>query len=893
MNMKKILAAGVAATVAASSLAAIVSAEDVVATISYGESNGVETKTFDMQKTIGSVKVTLTGISNEYKGAKNLGKKFYLTDEQFNGTKDVAPKKLVTIKGEGGSEATQKELADAKEALEATEAIYAAAVLEQTAAEADLEKAQKAVTDLEAAKPAALTALETAQAAKEAAWATFKNVDEDDDDFDDLLAAYAEKWITYFNAKVDYEGGTKLDLESADSADVENLDPNGDFKPVDGEYDFDILEDDDGNEVTVDAATAPKATYGKQIEEAKAAADAAITKAADAKKDTEAAEALVKAAQEVVDAAQKKLDGEKAIGLENHWIAEIGINCADYMAVPVELLSGSLANAFKNGGGSFADDLMTLKVTGVKGTRTATSHTYEYKLKYKGDYKYTDKTTGKTYTGAYILPIYAGTSPADSFLPEQFLEITSLEVGISSAYVQTIYGITEDTYNYLLNDDSGLTADQKATKSAALKNELTKAGASFNADWWINPWNCGGGASLSIVSFENNAGDELLKEIEDIFLKTNGVTYTFSDKAANPTYAFLPVTTAVGTSIYRNEVWLLSRTGATNSATAYFEGGYQISGDQVAGTGQTYDDRHDGTIPNWFGGLASQVADWFNHKDNGKIIFHFGVPASTSSTSDWKYGGVPSTEVGIKNMLSASQANDFALFVNYGSTTGSLQAATVIDATSGSVEFILDDILEALSYQTIGTVQDIYYGLNKGICDYSNTIKVPGMFVTSIEFQSSENADVEADVEEEDNDVEPEEDTDVVDDIDEEDDIDEDDEDDFVEEDDDDEPEDVDDEEDDYDDEDDFVDDVDDEDDFVDVDDDEDDYVEPTVDDEESAPDAEIDDDVAGDTTANTPVVIDNGNTKEVDANPGTGVGLAVVPAIVAAAALAISKKRK
>lgn len=147
-----------------------------------------------------------------------------------------------------------------------------------------------------------------------------------------------------------------------------------------------------------------------------------------------------------------------------------------------------------------------------------------------------------------------------------------------------------------------------------------------------------------------------------------------------------------GETINRNEVWVLSDTEAYDSATVstynwYIDEdglfNYGIESDFATGDGQTYDDDKLGTIPNRFAGLASQMADFFNKSTTGTVTFVFTPPVNNSTGGTWASGGIPSTEVGIKNMLSSAQTNDFALFVNYGSTTGSMQATTEIDAASG------------------------------------------------------------------------------------------------------------------------------------------------------------------------------------------------------------------
>ncbi|MGN0577768.1 MAG: hypothetical protein ACI4J4_04020, partial [Ruminiclostridium sp.] len=298
----------------------------------------------------------------------------------------------------------------------------------------------------------------------------------------------------------------------------------------------------------------------------------------------------------------------------------------------------------------------------------------------------------------------------------------------------------------------------------------------------------------------------------------------YSEKSTTVDYPFMAVTDDNGDkTLTRHEIDILSYAGAK-----YADGiDWDTDGDQ------TYDDNGLGTNPNDFAGLASQVGDFFNKQTNGTITFKFTAATASTGTA-WQNGGVPSTQVGIKNALGDATANDFALFFNY-DQTGSLQAVAAVDANAGTVTFDISDVLDALDGKTIGVIDNIYYGMTKGVT-YSDLGGAVGLKVESITLAYDEDADDDADIED-DTDVEEDDDDAVVED--------DDDDDDAVVEDDDD-----------------------DDDDYVDDDDDDD----ADVDGDEDMVDAADDDD---------------------DANPGTGVALAVVPALVAAAAVVVSKKRK
>jgi hypothetical protein len=211
-------------------------------------------------------------------------------------------------------------------------------------------------------------------------------------------------------------------------------------------------------------------------------------------------------------------------------------------------------------------------------------------------------------------------------------------------------------------------------------------------------------------------GQMLLKKLMEL-CKNNAAAFTIV--YTNSTYetfdepAWMPRTANNDETIVRNEVWKLSDTEDYNSDS-----------DLIAETdsqNQTYtpEDYNKGTKPFGFSGMASQFADFFNNPGNArkeaKVIFTFDVKAAAAEANNWKNGGIPSTEVGLKNFLEDQDVKDFALFVNYKATTGSLFATATLDPDSGSVIFDVSNILAALNGTTIGSVQDIYYALATGI----------------------------------------------------------------------------------------------------------------------------------------------------------------------------------
>ena len=299
---------------------------------------------------------------------------------------------------------------------------------------------------------------------------------------------------------------------------------------------------------------------------------------------------------------------------------------------------------------------------------------------------------------------------------------------------------------------------------------------------------------------------------EVVQLCYTGYYWGYADKSTSVDYPFMPITkNNDDDKLGREEIKVLSVSNDHFSNNIYSEG-------NTDGSNQSYEgeDTRDGEVKKDFAGLATQVADFFNKQTNGTITFKFTTGAEAGGTA-WENGGIPSTQTGIKNFMGDATANDFALFINY-KQTGSLQAITELDKDAGTVTFDISDILDAMGGQTLGTLDNIYYGLRKGI-EYKD--HGTGLMVETVTLAYDEDADVEADIEddvEDDADVEIEEDDDVE------------------------------------------------------IEDDADDAVE------------EDDADAAGD------VVVEE---EDDDANPGTGVALAVAPLMTAAAAVVLSKKRK
>jgi len=464
---------------------------------------------------------------------------------------------------------------------------------------------------------------------------------------------------------------------------------------------------------------------------------------------------------------------------------------------------------------------ISLKVTGVKGTRGAASKTYTYNFKKFSSYDFlkkgeviqgtvdgvwVDYTVAKGEKvwdadknawvagddGAYILkgdsgavwalPIYAETAPLDGFLPEQFLEITKMELE-STATVTTE---SKDVY----------------------------------ADWGVNTWGSWNAATYKILQAidANNAKSPVY---EAVGLASSAWGYNYAD--AKSTKVVYPLLKLTGTdTLGRMEIDQLSVSNAWGSDG--YDGEYDDSNQSYEG-----EDTTAGEVKVGFSGLASQIADFFNKQTNGTITFTFTAEGAASGGVEWENGGIPSTQTGIKNVMGAMSENDIALFINY-KQTGSLQAVTSLDKAAGSVTFDISDILDSLGGQTMGVIDNVYYGLNKGIAYDDGT----GLYVEKITMAYEE--DTAEDIEDE----ETEE--------------------------------------------------VEDEDDADDAEEEEEEE-EAEIDDEDDADDAEEeeeedDDDVQGD-------VVTTPSTEDDDANPATGVALAVVPALVAAAAAVVSKKRK
>lgn len=448
---------------------------------------------------------------------------------------------------------------------------------------------------------------------------------------------------------------------------------------------------------------------------------------------------------------------------------------------------------------------VTLKVTGIKGTRSSSSKVYNYKFTQYNDAACTDQNYDGT--GKYFkLDVFATRGELDQFVPSQFVEITKIEVEATA---------------------------EKTVKTAKEYDE-----------WGNSTWGSYNGASVTMDWDNTNAGWKskgIAQDVVDLVGSLWGYNYA-SEKSTTDLYPFLALTDDNGNkTLERAEIKILSYSDRYGATTGGIGGGQDGN--------QSYDegDYNKGTNPKDFAGLASQVGDFFNKQTNGKITFTFTTSSGESNTV-WNNGGVPSTQVGIKNALGDATANDFVLNVNY-NQTGSLQAVAAVDAAAGEVSFDISDILDALDGKTIGVIDNIYYGSTKGVT-YSGSHPYAGKTgfeVQKITLSYDEDEAGDNDIEEDDDDTDDTDDTDDVDD-------------------DTDDTDDVDDDTDDT-----ADDDDDDADDDVSVDDDDDD---------------DDDSDVGGNT--NTPVV-----DPADDGNPPTGVALAVIPAMVAAAAVVVSKKRK
>ena len=378
--------------------------------------------------------------------------------------------------------------------------------------------------------------------------------------------------------------------------------------------------------------------------------------------------------------------------------------------------------------------------------------------------------------------------------------------------------------------------------AAALKklNDAKTATATAKSNWEKAP------------AAEKSDTDTILGTIANVKKIMDGWDAThfwvgYNDKSVESRFAPLPRTTT-NTTIGRTDVKVLSYTGAHGSDNIWSDGYTDYANQSYSG-----DDVTKGTAPRQFAGLASQAADFFNKRNNGKITFKFTAAANTSS--GWVNGGVPSTEVGLKSSLAGS---NFGMFWNYSSSTGQLISLGQVDDDALTVTFDISQILDDMGGLTKGNLNDIFYGLNKGIT-YGSPYNFTGYLVEQVIFSYDDAAsETDADVEtvDEDDDTDTETDTETV--------VDEDDDDD---------------------DDDDYIVDEDDDDDAAAI-------VDEDDDDDDDAPAVIVSDD-KDDTDTNNDVVIVTPVKEDDDANPGTGVGLAVIPAIVAAAAMVVSKKRK
>jgi hypothetical protein len=500
----------------------------------------------------------------------------------------------------------------------------------------------------------------------------------------------------------------------------------------------------------------------------------------------------------------------------------------------------------------------------------------------------------------YVLPIYVGTAPfagdGYAFIPERFSQIDSIKVSTSSLRSITFFGMDETDYRVIYELVNAGAAPKIAEDADGSAYNIQKKDAQ---NWWDSegdwtwqwsqcaPWGLGNDAKLIVelaaasplagqicynvtktlgasasalelegdpIAFVGNAaagdnvelGDWLIKEINTLL--QGKLTATWKARATGTIYdnvAWMPITTLIDDGIImRNEVKLLSSTDDYNSQNIWSDGDTD--------TNQTYDindvyNYNQGTNPQGFAGLASQVADFFNKQLNGTITFHFTAKSNDNTGLAWNNGGIPSTEVGLKNFLDAAKAKDFALWINYATSTGSLQADAVLDPYSSTVTFDISAILDALNGNTIGTVHDVYYALVHG-ASYNGGVE--GLYVDTVTLAYNEAAAADAATDETDTDA------DVKEEVKEE-------------------PK------------------ADDKADEIEI---PDDTEEP--DDEDNTVVIDEPDDsttVIDNTAADNTVVVNPGTNvaPAADENPHTGVALAVVPAALAAAAMIISKKRK
>lgn len=474
--------------------------------------------------------------------------------------------------------------------------------------------------------------------------------------------------------------------------------------------------------------------------------------------------------------------------------ATLGISANDKLIVSV------------NTGDADALTGVKLLVTGVKGSRNSTSQTYEYAFTNYSD----EAATVQTYntSGKYWgLDAYSASAPVGGFLPEQFVEITKIEVAVTG------------------------------TKDVLTAEEYDK--------WGSSVWGSYNAAALNVVkAFSETSA--VTGDINNTLYGMWGFGYDNS-KTTKDKFPYIAAKYSYvdgAKVVLRQDVQLLSVSDEYESWTSGGNnGGLGQDGDQTFDK----DDTTVGTNPKDFAGLASQVAEFFNQKTNGDITFKF-TTVTTSAGTTWNNGGIPSTQTGIKNFLGDASAKDFGLFINY-KQTGSLQAITNINADEGSVTFDIDAILAKLGYQTLGTIDNLYFGLAKGLrYDDDHT---EGLFVEEVILSYNDDEVTDEDIVDDEDEDEDTDDEDVE-----------------IDEDTEDEDEDIDEDTDDEDVE--IDEDTDDEDEDVEIDTD--------TDDEDEDVDAE-----------DVEVIV----PEKEDENPGTGVALAVVPAMIAAAAVVVSKKRK
>ena len=261
-------------------------------------------------------------------------------------------------------------------------------------------------------------------------------------------------------------------------------------------------------------------------------------------------------------------------------------------------------------------------------------------------------------------------------------------------------------------------------------------------------------------------------------------------------------------NITRNEVYCLSRSA--------FGGGEGVFG---------------------FEGLASQVGEFFNKKDNGTITFHVTTAPATYSQL-WSAGGIASTQTGLLNDFH----NDgilIGLFINY-DRTGSLVATSTVD-TNGNVEFDVTDILNDIGGNSLATIHSIYYGLVGGYT-YTNEL-AKGLKIDRVTLSYSEEDEEMVDECEITEDVEEEVVVDVSDEDSEE------------------------------------------------VEEEEEEVV--IIEDEvEIVPDVEIEP-VVEEPEAEVELIASNADAVDEDTNPGTGVTMLVIPAAISAIAALTLRKRK